>query len=454
VGSEMCIRDSGYIDRITVQFSENVDISDAGGGGDGLDCILVAGYTITNGSYGAADVSTVALLINEGVSYDTGATPSTAYSISGSSTILDRAAAPNEMLNGETETTADGAKPIMISAVFNDPDSNDIDVGDYIQVEFTEPVQLACTSSSDFELLNAAFGDSFGAPGSSLDDPTPGDVYINIVLGTDPYLILPDLWSVPGPGNPSGIGIKAGGTTCVEDLLSQKSPQGAEVDIGGAGSNLIVKVTATDGSSVFENPILPAAFMDSDITISIETQFNANFVTVWFDVGALPDGLSSANPNDRRVVATGSAKSWTATIPHDDAEMVEGAVVRFLVDTDGAIYYSDGPESLGGSVPWDFKVFYEQSQRVTIRNNVINPHNGDVTYINYYIDSGRKVTITAYDLAGNPVKVLFDGTGSAGTNLVTWNGRNRNGAVVVPGVYYMVIKIGSDRYVRKVLIVK
>ncbi|HUT65190.1 MAG TPA: FlgD immunoglobulin-like domain containing protein [Spirochaetota bacterium] len=444
--------ENGCIDRITVQFSENVDITDAGGGGDGLDCIAVFGYTIQNGSYGAADVSTVTLLINEGGSYDTGVTPSTSYSTLGSSKILE-AATPNEMLNGETENTADGAKPIMITAVFNDPDSNDIDVGDYIQIEFTEPVQLACTNSSDFELLNAAFGDSFGA-GSSLDDPTPGDVYINIVLGATPSLILPDLWSVPGPGNPSGIGIKAGGTTCVEDLLAQKSPQGAEVDIGGAGSNLIVKVTATDGSSVFENPLLPAAFMDSDITISIETQFNANFVALWFDVGALPDGLSPANPNDRRVVATGSAMSWTATIPHDDAEMVEGAVVRFLVDTDGAIYYSDGPESSGGSVPWNFKVFYEQSQRVTIRNNVINPRTGDVTYINYYIDSGRKVTITAYDLAGNPVKVLFDGTGSAGTNLVTWNGRNRNGTTVVPGVYYMVIKIGSDRYVRKVLIVK
>lgn len=357
------------------------------------------------------------------------------------------------MLNDETTATSDGAKPIMIAAVFNDPDSNDIDVGDYIEIEFTEPVQLACTSSSDFELLNAAFGDSFGA-GSSLDDATPNDVYINIVLGTSPSFILPDLWSIPGPGNPSGIGIKAGGTSCVEDLLAQKSPQGAEVDIGGAGSNLIVKVTATDGSSVFENPLLPAAFMDSDITISIETQFNANFVAVWFDVGALPDGLSSTNPNDRRVVATGSANSWTATISQDDAEMVEGAVVRFLVDTDGAIYYYDGPQSLGGSVPWNFKVFYEQSQRVTIRNNVINPHNGDVTYINYYIDSGRKVTITAYDLAGNPVKVLFNGTGNAGTNLVTWNGKNRNGAAVVPGVYYMVIKIGSDRFVRKVLIVK
>jgi hypothetical protein len=442
--------ENGYIDRLQLRFSENVDVNDAG---DGLDCISIDGYTIQSGSYGAGDVDTITLILNEGAGYDTGIKPLTSYSTAGDSTIRDRAVTPKEMLNGETATTSDGAKPIMISAVFYDPDSNDIDVGDYITVEFTESMQLACTNVSDFDLLNAGFGDSFGA-GADLDDPVPGDVYINIVLGTGPFLILPDLWSVPGPGNPSGIGIRAGGTACVEDIASNSSPQGAEVDIGGAGSNIVVTVTASDGASVFANPIMPAALMDSDITVTIETQFNANFVAVWYDVGAVPDGLSVANPDDRKAVASGTETSWTATIPHDDAEVEEGAVVRFIVDTDGALYYYDGPEATGGSVPWDFKVFYEQSQRVTIRNNVINPHNGDVTYINYYIGSGRKVTITAYDLAGNPVKVLFDGTGNTGTNLVTWNGRNRNGAAVVPGVYYMVIKIGSDRYVRKVLIVK
>ena len=133
--------------------------------------------------------------------------------------------------------------------------------------------------------------------------------------------------------------------------------------------------------------------------------------------------------------------------------MVDGAVVGFIVDTDGAIYYYDGPEASGGSIPWNFKVFYEQSQRVTVRNNIINPHEGDLAYINYYLDSGRSVKIKAYDLAGNPVKTLFEGTGSPGTNLVSWNGRNKMGQAVVPGVYYIVITIGSARHVRKVLIV-
>jgi hypothetical protein len=445
--------ENGYIDRLLMEFSENVDVNDAGGGGDGLSCIVVSGYTIQSGDYGAADMSSMTLNITEGSSYDTGAKPVTSYSTLGSSTIRDRAPAPNEMLNGETTSTTDGAKPIMISAIFYDPDANDIDVGDYIQVEFTENVQLACTSVSDFVLLNEAFGDTFGG-GSDLDDPTPADEYISIVLGVGSTLILPDLWHVPGPGNPSGLGIRAGGTACVEDTASHPSPQGAELDIGGAGSNILVTVSASDGSAVFKDPYLPAALMDTDITVHIETQFDASFVAVWYDVGAEPDGLSPANPNDRRAVASGSAKEWTATISHDDEEIVQGAVVQFIVNTDGAIYYFDGPGATGGSVPWEFKIFYEQSRRVTIRNNIINTDRGDITYINYYLDSGAKAEITVYDIAGNPVKVLCSSTGAAGANLVTWDGKNKRGVSVVPGVYYVVIKIGGGRYTRKVLVVR
>ncbi|UCB47059.1 MAG: hypothetical protein JSV25_06495, partial [Spirochaetota bacterium] len=447
------INENGYIDRLQLMFSENVDISDAGGAGDGIDCINLAGYTVTNGNYGATDVDTITLILNEGGSYDTGATPATSYSISGSSTIMDRAGSPNEMLNGESTTISDGAKPVMITALFNDPDLNDIDVGDYIQVGFTEAVQLACTNASDFELLNAAFGDTFGV-GSNLDDPVAADIYINIVLGTSPSLVLPDVWSIPGPGNPSGLGIKAGGTDCVEDFSSNKSPQGAEIDIGGAGSNIITAVTATDGSSVVTDPYTQSVFMDADITIQITTQFNANFVAVWFDAGVVPDGLSAVNPNDRRIVATGSGTGWTAVIPDTDSEMVDGSRMQFIVDTDGALYYYDGPEVSGGSIPWEFTVIYEQPRRVTIRNNVINPRRGDLVYINLYLESSTGVKITVYDLVGDPVKVISNTTGSTGANLATWDGKNQRGAVVVPGVYYIVIKIGMERFVRKVLVVK
>ena len=59
-----------------------------------------------------------------------------------------------------------------------------------------------------------------------------------------------------------------------------------------------------------------------------------------------------------------------------------------------------------------------------------------------------------YDLAGRPVAELYDRVGSPGLNEVIWNGKNRRGQKVVPGVYYVVVRIGKERYVKKVLVVK
>lgn len=42
----------------------------------------------------------------------------------------------------------------------------------------------------------------------------------------------------------------------------------------------------------------------------------------------------------------------------------------------------------------------------------------------------------------------------AGATDVRWHGENRNGKTVIPGVYYIVVKIGGDRYVKKALVVK
>jgi hypothetical protein len=59
-----------------------------------------------------------------------------------------------------------------------------------------------------------------------------------------------------------------------------------------------------------------------------------------------------------------------------------------------------------------------------------------------------------YDLAGDTVKVLYNRSTNAGMNEVVWDGTSKRGRPVVQGVYYIVVKIGKERYVRKVLVVK
>ncbi len=91
---------------------------------------------------------------------------------------------------------------------------------------------------------------------------------------------------------------------------------------------------------------------------------------------------------------------------------------------------------------------------VIIRNNIINPRRGEVTTVNITVQKREKVTVTVYDLAGDPVKQLYSTTADIGLNEVPWNGKNKRGKNVVQGVYYVVTKIGKKRYVHKVLVVR
>ena len=91
---------------------------------------------------------------------------------------------------------------------------------------------------------------------------------------------------------------------------------------------------------------------------------------------------------------------------------------------------------------------------VIIRNNIVDPKKGTHTTINFRLKKPQKVTVTVYDLAGRPVKVLYSKTGNVGLNEVIWDGKNKNGRTVVPGVYYVLVLIGKDRYVHKVLVAR
>jgi flagellar hook assembly protein FlgD len=89
-----------------------------------------------------------------------------------------------------------------------------------------------------------------------------------------------------------------------------------------------------------------------------------------------------------------------------------------------------------------------------IRNNLINPDNGEFTVITFNLNISIKVNITVYDLAGKPVDVLYNRKAPTGINNVRWYGKNKRGRKVGPGIYYVVIMLGKERHVEKVLVVR
>ena len=85
--------------------------------------------------------------------------------------------------------------------------------------------------------------------------------------------------------------------------------------------------------------------------------------------------------------------------------------------------------------------------------NYPNPFNPS-THINYTLPERTPVTIEVFDLLGERVRVLVNGTEAAGSHSVTWNGRNDFGKSVPGGVY--IYRIQTDRYkaIRKMVLLK
>lgn len=64
------------------------------------------------------------------------------------------------------------------------------------------------------------------------------------------------------------------------------------------------------------------------------------------------------------------------------------------------------------------------------------------------------VKMVVYDRQGQEVVTLANHSFPAGTNEVTWSGRNNSQSMVASGVYLVVITIGNDVTKQKIVVVK
>ncbi|HTZ50406.1 MAG TPA: FlgD immunoglobulin-like domain containing protein, partial [Spirochaetia bacterium] len=148
-------------------------------------------------------------------------------------------------------------------------------------------------------------------------------------------------------------------------------------------------------------------------------------------------------------------------VPSSNAAIKDGAHFQFVLTLDdGAGHvlpcvYQD-PSDPGAVRPfgYDLHSIIQQRGEVTVTNNVINPAAGQLAYLHYVQGSAGAVTITVFDMSGSVIKVLARGQQAAGTYTTSWDGKNRNGAAVARGVYFIrVIGPGFDE-IRKVLVVR
>jgi flagellar hook assembly protein FlgD len=78
------------------------------------------------------------------------------------------------------------------------------------------------------------------------------------------------------------------------------------------------------------------------------------------------------------------------------------------------------------------------------------PNDVSLGYVNHSLqividsDKKQKVAITVLDLHGNIVNNIYQGPWMPGHHIITWNGKNALGTLVMPGEYTVVVQANGQ----------
>jgi hypothetical protein len=100
--------------------------------------------------------------------------------------------------------------------------------------------------------------------------------------------------------------------------------------------------------------------------------------------------------------------------------------------------------SAGPKVPMD---------AVTLSQNTPNPFISS-TAIRFAVSGRQRATLSLYDVGGELVATLLDGTIDAGAHQATWNGKDDRGFDVASGVYFYRLATEDGCRVRRMVLLK
>ena len=111
------------------------------------------------------------------------------------------------------------------------------------------------------------------------------------------------------------------------------------------------------------------------------------------------------------------------------------------IDTDGSFSYSPSVE-ISTTLPVSFN----------LEQNYPNPFNPE-TEITFHVplDYTGKVKINVYNLMGQNIKTLYNGSIQAGLHTIKWDGRDKNGFNTTSGTYIYSLEAGDYKVYKKML---
>jgi hypothetical protein len=186
-----------------------------------------------------------------------------------------------------------------------------------------------------------------------------------------------------------------------------------------------------------------------DVNVPASDKLGGLWLPQW-EAGLVSTGHTSAKSLPAAVTAP---PLYTFQIPGTDVKSGDGFEFLFEI---GGVYAArvvnrKDPRTVA---LWSFAVQDIAPQRgsVTITNNVISPRFMETTTIRYSLRERGSVTIMVSDINGNVVSILQRGVQDAGDQSVAWDGKNRGGRAVAPGLYFVrIVGPGIDE-VRKVIV--
>lgn len=89
----------------------------------------------------------------------------------------------------------------------------------------------------------------------------------------------------------------------------------------------------------------------------------------------------------------------------------------------------------------------------SLNQNYPNPFNPS-TEIAFSLEQASTITLTIFNVLGQKVKVLADGSKQAGTHTLSWDGRDQMGAAVSTGLYFYTLTDGNKSVTKKMALMK
>ncbi len=412
---------------------------------------------------------------------------------------------------GGVDITCD---PILLSFISCEPGSltalwqqfDAADLGSIIRIGGYNTVAIPESSSGEFARMTFV-------PNCCLVDSTHVVTLspINLIddlAGLEPVSgeVRCDIFNPDGDPNFDGI-VTSGDALCAFEayLSSPDAPLGTcgapgwdvrgDVDCSGyitPRDALCILKHWQDGSCTFCNPSptgIKTASSSMPAGVSIRTvQSDGQYITVVVGINNVPSleafGFELSYPNDKLEYITTLSTTLSSDFDHLGSAVIEDGCLRhggytqepvdattpsdlvelrfrILSALEGMIVIDSFVDDLEGAEGGSAELTDAENSlplfnRYVLYQNHPNPFNAG-TEIRYEIPNGVlniPVQLTIFNIEGKPVRTLVNTRQSTGAFHVRWNGRNQRNESVASGVYFYVLKAGSFKQARKLVLLK